>query len=586
MPAHEPPSAQLSRRFLLKLAGLSGAALPAALSTLPTGVLRALAAPASPPPASPPPGAPPAGALAAPAWGPLSPINNDRDALANEHISGDDPNEAHKVLWDPEGVLRAKGLSALPAPSERVKVLVVGGGVAGLTAAWRLRAHSPVVLERAARLGGNAKGEVWRGLPYSIGAAYLIGPEPGSEMEAHLKELGVLAECRVAPHSPMIRAGARHDDFKAREWGTPAQMEAWRRLKARLQAVYKEQDGHFFPNLPTDDPAHRALVNKLDAITFHDYLKEAAGGELPQELALYLEHYCWSAFGAGSHELSAASGLNFLAAEEGDVLVAPGGNSGVADALYRRLSSALPASGLRVSSVVFDVRVEGDRARVAYLDAAGEVRVIEAEAVVMACPKFVVKRVVRDLEPARLAAIARLKYRAYLVANALFEAPLKDDFYASYLLTSGRPTADAMADSDRDGSTDISYGNFARVDERLSTLTLYYPLPFDAGRGRVFAQPDLSEARARFERELKESVMPALKLAPESLKGLRLTRWGHALPVAAPGLAAEGVVDALRAPFAQRVFFAQQDSWGLPAFETATQEAWRAAQGVEALLKG
>lgn len=573
MPVHDQPSPQVSRRVLLKLAGLSGAALPAALAALPGGVLRALAAPPAPPSA---PGA----------WGPLSPIDGDRDALPHAHISGDDPAEAHKALWDPEGVLRERGLSALPAPSERVKVLVVGGGVAGLTAAWRLRAHAPVVLERAARLGGNAKGEVWGGLPYSIGAAYLIGPEAGSEMEAHLKELGALAQCRVAPHSPMIRAGVRHDDFKARDWGTPAQMEAWRRLKGRLKAVYAGEGGHIFPNLPTDDAAHRALVNKLDAVTFRDYLREAAGGELPQELALYLEHYCWSAFGAGSHELSAASGLNFLAAEEGAVLVAPGGNAGVADALYRQLAAALPPSALRVKSLVFDVRASAQGAQVAYVDAGGAVRVIEAEAVVMACPKFVVKRVVRDLEPARLAAIERLKYRAYLVANALFEAPLKDDFYASYLLTDGRPTDDAMADSARDGSTDISYGNFARMDERRSTLTLYYPLPFDAGRGQVLGQPDLSAARARFERELKESVMPALKLAPESLKGLRLTRWGHPLPVAAPGLVAEGVVDALRAPFGGRVFFAQQDNWGLPAFEVATQEAWRAARQVEELLKG
>ncbi len=582
MPIHDDLSAQLSRRVLLKLVGLSAAALPAALSALPAGVLRALAAPAEPPPA--PSSAPSTAAPAA--WGPLSPIDGDRDALPHEHISGDDPTEAHKVLWDPEGALRSKGLTALPEPTERVKVLVVGGGVAGLTAAWRLRAHSPVLLERAARLGGNAKGETWRGLPYSIGAAYLIGPEPGSEMEAHLKELEVLSQCRVAPHSPMIRDAARHNDFKASAWGAPEQMAAWRRLKERLHAVYEEKDGHVFPDIPTEDPAHRALVNKLDAVTFRDYLKEAAGGELPQELALYLEHYCWSAFGAGSHEVSAASGLNFLAAEEGDVLVAPGGNSGVADALYRKLSAALPAANLRVNALVFDVRVGEGGARVAYLDAAGEVRVIEAEAVVMACPKFVVKRVVRDLEPARLAAIGRLKYRAYLLANALFEAPLKDDFYSSYLLTAGRPTDDAMADSARDGSTDISYGNYARVDERRSTLTVYYPLPFDAGRAQVFGQLDLSAARARFERELKESIMPALNLPPESLKGLRLTRWGHPLPVAAPGLAAEGVVDALRAPFARRVFFAQQDNWALPAFETATIEGWRAARDVEALLKG
>lgn len=59
--------------------------------------------------------------------------------------------------------------------AERVDVVVVGGGVAGLAAAWALRDRNVVVLEAADRIGGRVRTGCKGGVPYHLGAQFLAG---------------------------------------------------------------------------------------------------------------------------------------------------------------------------------------------------------------------------------------------------------------------------------------------------------------------------------------------------------------------------------------------------------------------------
>ena len=70
-------------------------------------------------------------------------------------------------------------------------VVVVGGGIAGLAAGWRLRHWDTVLLESDARVGGRIRSE--RRGPYWLnwGAHVLAGP--GSSTDALLNEVGVSA---------------------------------------------------------------------------------------------------------------------------------------------------------------------------------------------------------------------------------------------------------------------------------------------------------------------------------------------------------------------------------------------------------
>jgi hypothetical protein len=69
----------------------------------------------------------------------------------------------------------------------------------------------------------------------------------------------------------------------------------------------------------------------------------------------------------------------------------------------------------------------------------------------------------------------------------------------------------------------------------------------------------------------------------DMVKGYRLTRWGHSLPLARKGLIADGTVAKLIAPIQNKIFFVNQDNWVNPAFECAFSESLTAAQLIESL---
>jgi len=95
------------------------------------------------------------------------------------------------------GHLIRDGLRPEPEAWERAGVVIVGGGVAGLAAAWRfLRAgfEDFVLLELEPEPGGTARsGEAHGVVPYPWGAHYLPAPQRENRaLVTLLEELGVL----------------------------------------------------------------------------------------------------------------------------------------------------------------------------------------------------------------------------------------------------------------------------------------------------------------------------------------------------------------------------------------------------------
>jgi hypothetical protein len=515
---------------------------------------------------------------------PYGPIDRSLGETAPRGFSGDDPGLAHRVLWDLRGFLAEAG--GLPAPEERIALAIVGGGLSGLASAWLLRDHRPVVLERAARFGGNSRGEAWGELDYSIGAAYFMMPDAGSPIEGFLRSLQLSDAPRVKDtEDPVVLAGKRFDSF----WdgaSDPGRAEEIRSLGRYFRSLFEETDGLTFPEIPPLDAEGRTRVDELDRRTFRAHLEARQGGALHPHVEAAIEHYCWSSFGASMNELGAASGLNFYAAEFGDVCVLPGGNAGVAERLVERLDEQLPDGSLRPSSLVVDVRPVEDGVLVTWLDAARRLRCLHARAAVVACPKFVAAKILPGLEPERSAAIGRLTYRAYQVANVLLRRSIPDDFYDLFLAGGGEaPGLDVEKAAKAQGVTDIVLGNWAHGRGPESVLTLYAALPWDGGREEIYEDGAYATQRAAFERQLLSEILPLVGAREDEVVDLRLARWGHPLPVAASGLLADGVVDRLRAPLGERIFFVEQDNWALPAFETAISEALIWAPEIAARLR-
>jgi hypothetical protein len=495
----------------------------------------------------------------------------------------DYPDTAHKVLWDKAGYVASLG-GGSPKPSVSVPLVVIGGGISGLTSAYLLRNYKPIVLEQAPRFGGNSKGQSWHGIDHSIGAAYFIKPESDSDIGRLMHELGINSMWKVkSEEGPVSFGGTIYNDF----WnGEPAGEDAHAREQILKLGNYfrKVNQGEelTYPDIPITDPEILEYIKGLDAVNFKTHLESIVGEPLVHQVEAVIEQYCWSSLGASSVDVSAASALNFYASEFGEIVVFPGGNAAVAARLLEKISTALPRENLRTNSLV---QVVNDGVIVSYRNEGGDAVAIHAQAVVMACPKFIMGKILADIEPERYAAVKRLRYNSYIVANVCIKGGGKAPFYDLYMLGDGEvDTSDVRASANKKKVTDVIFANYANPVAGSTVLTLYRPLPYEGARGELLASDSYGRYREEFEKQIRESILPLLKIPIENMVDLRMARWAHPLPVASPGLIAEGVVDLLRKPFRKRVFFVEQDNWALPAFETAVTEALIWAPEIESLL--
>ncbi|MBI2374885.1 MAG: FAD-dependent oxidoreductase [Deltaproteobacteria bacterium] len=501
---------------------------------------------------------------------------------------GDDFTRPHDALWKLDELFQKHG--GRPPVRERAGLVIVGGGMSGLATAWRLRRHKPIVLEQGARFGGNARGEAWNGITYSIGAAYLAKPAPDDKLQTEFYgPLGVDMLWRVSDEDPVVRGGKVFRGFW--EGSTdPRRRQEIKKTKRHLDGVLRKA----YPDIPFDPSGDldESQLNALDKVSLFDELTEKVGArkkktdppELHPHVLTVLDHYGWSTFGGGIHELSAAAFLCAYVAEFDGICALPGGNAAIAHKLLEKLAAELEPTSLRASSVVVEVKNVDSEVHVTVLDPDGRLYTIAAKAVVMSCPKFVAKKILPDLPPEQKTAIERIRYRAYVVANVLVNAPCPTPALDLYLVGDDPFSKDTMGLSTRQRATDVILGHWAQGGHpSASVLTLYRPYPFEGGRQMLFAAGSFDGVKKELAAQTLE-VLPLLGLTEDKIAEVRLSRFGHALNLSETGFIADGTWARARTPVGDRIIFVEQDNWPAPAIETCFLEALSAEPVVDKIL--
>lgn len=476
-----------------------------------------------------------------------------------------------------------------PPVDEEVDVAIVGGGLSGLTTAYLLRHRHPVVFELHDRFGGVAKGETWKDTSYSMGSAYFIQPDKGSVLESFYAELGLDQVYRFSGggEDPVEVGGAIQSDFWDGAGLTDVEREAFRRY-ARIVQHYADES---YPDIPLAPDRDNAWILRLDQKSLKQDIEEKLGLPIPRLLAAGIQGYCYSSFDASWEALSAAAGWNFIAAEEYGRWVCPGGNAYVADVLWQRLVRAYShghLDRLRAGTRVVEVRVEADgRVRVVYLTPQGTFRSLLAKRAVMACSKHVCKHMItrlQQLDSPKYEAMQQVHTNAYVVVNVLLTQPVALDFYDVFLIGDGGfPLTEPQVELHH-RVTDVVSGHYASpTAAQRGVLTLYWPLPWANGSFAMIVDDAWRTFAARLVPEL-ERTLALLSIDRSAVRQVRMTRWGHAMPVARVGFLSDGTVPQLRRPFRENVYFVNQDNWALPAFETCMLEAHTFAARIDATL--
>lgn len=490
------------------------------------------------------------------------------------------------------------GTVSLPAnrPTRRVQVAIVGGGVGGLSAGWRLDALGLtdwVLLELAPRTGGNARSAHYPGLngqraPW--GAHYLPLPsEHAVHVRQLLRELGVLSpngtyDERMLCHTPQERIwqhGAWRDGLSPLDAATRDDRAQFARFEARI-AELRASGCFSVPSALGHATRQRlerqggarvaATVTALDGLTAQQWM--AAEGFTSPALRWWVEYGTRDDYGASLSQASAWAAVHYFAGrdtEDDGPLTWPEGNDWLVQRLAQRLSQRTAAdAGARVMTGAPVARVERRATAngTCWVVDSPTVRV-EADAVIWAAPVASLPRVC-----AEVTLPVAFDHAPWVVANLVLDRMPRER---------GVPLA---WDNVIYGSAALGYVNASH--QHLGTppghhvWTWYHAVVDRPGReGRRWLQQRPWHA---WRDEILADLRRAHPDIDDCVRRMDIMRWGHAMARPLPGVLAR--VQALQAwrP-APRLFAAHADLSNLSLFEEAQWHGVQAAEQVVQVLR-
>lgn len=450
---------------------------------------------------------------------------------------GDDFTVGHRI--------RDGKIPRLPSKaSKKVDFVIVGGGIAGLSAAHYLKDESLLLLEQYDSTGGHATGDSFRGIDYSFGSQYF------SDMDGDLGEL--VHELGLKPVK--METGDSKWYWEGSLTGSQPGTAPGKEL-ARLREEVKRYSGMFSSNILDDYRKHPEL-KKLDGST----LDSALTSYDPKFLAL-LNSYCKSSLCGGIKQVSALAGLSLLDDLNLPTYEFEGGNPALARALAASIRKAQPDSVV-TGAFVWSIEVTDGGASVVFGSGKKLTRV-ECKHVIVAIPHMISSRILHGVDDRLKALLFGFRYGSYLVANLLLRKRVFDGPFDSWFA----PPLD-FADITVAETPYMMTGNYRK--EMGSVLTVYQPYEA-ASPGRVLLFKGDREA-------LSSKMIDQLsKIVPEvtgALEEIVPARWGHALAVPRPGYF--DLVDRLPALSPDSLSFAHSSALGLPCAEAAVSAAKQA----------
>lgn len=478
---------------------------------------------------------------------------------------------------------------------QRTGVVIVGGGMAGLAAAWQFlkRGFRDFVLLEIEPIPGGTSASGRSSLTGFPWAAHYV-PVPMKENQtlvALLDEMGVL-EGRDAEGEPIVAeqylcrdpqervfyrgrwyeglylsAGASDED-RAQLSAFQAEIDRW--------AAWRDGQGRRAFALPISTGSDDAEVTALDRLSMAEWL-DRHGWNSPR-LRWLVNYSCRDDYGTNLAETSAWAGVFYFAsrlptpgAKSEPLITWPEGNGRIVDHLSRQTQDHIRL-GTAVCDIIPTQTDSGTQLEVVAMDSRGSVSGYRAEQVVFAAPQFIAPFLIRDYRERAPAHFAEFEYAPWMVANlALRDRPKGRGFPLAW--------DNVLYDSPSLGYVVATHQT---TDYGPTVLTYYYP--FTEGRPRDLRQELLSMDWE----DCAELVLADLGRAHPDMRTLverlDVMRWGHAMIRPRTGFVWSEARQAARRPY-RGIHFANTDLSGLALLEEALDHGVRAAEEILTVRK-
>lgn len=470
------------------------------------------------------------------------------------------------------------------------KVVIIGGGISGLSAARHLRANGLtdfILLDLEKEVGGNAKNGANELSAFPWGAHYV--PIPNNDLTEYisfLDECGViksfdennLPEYNEAylcfdPEERLFING-RWQDGLVPNFGLPAednrQVALFLKKMNELRYI-KGSDGKDAFAIPVNASSGDEQFTKLDTITMQQWLQQQ--GFTSNYLHQYVNYCTRDDFGTAHHHISAWAGIHYFAARKGkavnagysDVITWPEGNGFFVNKL-----KAFCQPQIKTNCLATKVFKQQDKVVVEYFDINTQQYIAAAaEHCIIAAPQFVAGRLIDDQE--RNTTIkANFNYCPWMVAN-IKVSPLQEK--------QGAPLSwdNVVYNSNSLGYIDATHQQLPLYKTKRN-LTYYLPLC------NADAVTERKQALEKNHQQWVDIIFEDLKKVHADIEAqteeINIMVWGHAMIQPMPGFIFGKARHEMAATVNGNIHFAHTDIAGISIFEEAFYQGLNAAKKI------
>lgn len=485
-------------------------------------------------------------------------------------------------------VLRENRHFEVPAEKwETKKIAIIGGGIAGLTTAWKLKRdnfNDFVLLELEKEIGGTSRSGRGETVGYPWGAHYLPVPfQENVELIEFLSEMSLLdgrdANGEIVVKEQYICREPEERVFYEGRWYeglylTVGASEEDKQQFAEFQKQivkwinWRDGSGKRAFSVPVANCSTDNEVTSLDKITFADWLRQ--NGFTSDRLIWYCDYACRDDYGLKLEQTSAWAGLFYFCSrvrksgvESQPFITVPEGNGQFVNHFFEKVKDNVRKSQIVVSVVPTDKGVD-----VVCLDN-GEIRGVHCEKAIFASPMFTVPYVIRGFREDAPFAANEFQHNEWFVANLFLKDRPKPRFVKDFPLA----WDNVLYESPSLGYVTATHQK--GIDYGPTILTYYYPMCAEEnGRTKLFNYGW---------RDLADVCLTDLARAHPDIYDLTeridIMRWGHAMISPRPNFIWSGVREKAMKPY-RNIHFAHTDLSGIALFEEAFFHGLRAASEV------